>query len=52
MVDNKTLERMEEYFGQTVSANPSNGKEIKRRIGIGLSGFGRHEDITNSNLPV
>ncbi len=39
------------YLGQTVSANTIYDKEIKRRIGIGWSAFGRHGDIMNGKQP-
>ncbi len=54
MIGNETLERVEKYIylGQTVSANPAYGREIKRRIGMGWSAFGKYEDIMNTNLPL
>ncbi len=52
MIENETLERVEEYtfLGQTVSANTAHDKEIMRRIGMGLSAFGMHGGIMNSNV--
>ncbi len=40
------------YMGQSISANPSQDKEIKRRTGVGWTAFGKHGDIVNSNLPL
>ncbi len=44
---------MEEYtyLGQMVSANPAHEKEIRRRIGMGWSAFGKQNLVMNSNLP-
>ncbi len=54
MIGNDTLGRVEEYIylGQTVSANPAHVKEIKRRIGMGWSAFGKQGDTMNRNLPL
>ncbi len=50
MIGNETLKRVEEYIhlGQTVRANPEHDREIKRRIGMRWSAFGKHGNIMNS----
>ncbi len=40
------------HLGQMVSANPAHEKEIRRRIGMGWSAFGKQNLVMNSNLPV
>ncbi len=40
------------YLGQMVSANPVHEKEIRRRIGMGWSAFGKQNLVMNSNLPL
>ncbi len=54
MIFNETLERVEEYvyLGQTVSANPAQDREMKRRISMGWTAYEKHGDIMNSNLPL
>ncbi len=54
MIGNKALKLVEEYtyLGQMVSANPAHEKEIRRRIGIGWSAFGKQNLVMNSNLPL
>lgn len=37
-------------FKATVIAHTATDKESKRRIGFGLTAFGRHRSIINSNL--
>ncbi len=45
---------MEEYtyLGQMVSANPAYEKEMRGRIGMGWSAFGKQNLVMNSNLPL
>ncbi len=45
---------MEEYtyLGKTVSANPDHEKEIRRRIGMGWSAFGKNSLVVSSDLPL
>ncbi len=45
---------MEEYtyLGQMVSANPAQEKEIRRRIEMEWSAFGKQNLLMNSNLPL
>ncbi len=54
MIGNEALELVEEYpyFGQMVSANPAHEKEIRRRIGMGWSAFGKQNLVMNSSLPL
>ncbi len=54
MIENEALELMKEYtyLGQMVSANPVHEKEIRRRIGVGWSAFGKENLVMNSNLPL
>ncbi len=54
MIGNEALELVEEYtyLGQMVSANPAHEKEIRRRIGMGWSAFGKQNLLMNSNLPL
>ncbi len=40
------------YLGQMVSANPAHEKEVRRRIGLGWSNFGKQNLVMNSNLPL
>ncbi len=35
-----------------VSGNPAHEKEIRRRIGMGWSAFGKHKLVMNRNLPL
>ncbi len=48
------MELVEEYIylGQMLSANPAHEKEIKRRIGMGWSFFGKQNLVMKSNLPL
>ncbi len=52
MIENEALELVEEYtyLGLIFNANPVHEKEIRRRIGMGWSAFGKHNLIMNSNL--
>ncbi len=54
MIGNEALELVEEYtyLGQMVIANPAHEKEIRKRIGMGWSAFGKHNLVMNSNLPL
>ncbi len=54
MIGNEALELVEEYtyLGQMVKANPAHEKEIRRRIGMGWSAFGKQNLVMNSNLPL
>ncbi len=54
MIGNETLERVEEYiyYGQTVGANPAHDKEIKKKMGVGWSAFGKLYDIMTGSLPL
>ncbi len=54
MIGNEALELVEEYtyLGQVVSVNPAHEKEIRRRIRMGWSAFGKQNLIMNSNLPI
>ncbi len=54
MIRNKALKLVEEYIylGQMVSANPAHKKEIRGRIGMGWSAFGKQNLVMNSNLPL
>ncbi len=54
MIGNKALEVVEQYtyLGQMVSANPAHEKEIRRRIGMGWSAFGKQNLVMNMNLPL
>ncbi len=54
MIGNEALELVEEYtyLGQMVSGNPAHEKEIRRRIGMGWSAFGKQKLVMNSNLPL
>ncbi len=54
MIGNETLERVEEYIylGEAVSANPAHDREIKRKIGMRRTAFGKYGDIMNSTLPL
>ncbi len=54
MIGNGALELVEEctYFVQKVSANPAHEKEIRRRIGMGWSAFGKQSFLMNRNLPL
>ncbi len=54
MIGNEGLELVEEYtyLGQMVSTNPAHEKEIRRRIGLGWSAFGKQNLVMNSNLPI
>ncbi len=54
MVGKEALELVEEYtyLGQMVSANPADEKEIRRRIGMGWSAFGKQNLVMKSNLPL
>ncbi len=54
MIGNEALELVEEYtyLGQMVSGNPAHEKEIRRRIGMGLSAFGKQNLVMNSNFPL
>ncbi len=54
MIGNEALELVKEYkyLGQMVRANPAHEKEIKRRIGMGWSAFGKQNLVMNSNLPL
>ncbi len=54
MIGNEALELVEEYtyLGQMVRGNPTHEKEIRRRIGMGWSAFGKQNLIMNSNLPL
>ena len=40
------------YLGQKISARPDYEKEIKRRMGMGWSAFGRQYNVMKSNLPL
>ncbi len=52
MIGKGALELVDEYtyLGQIVSANPAHEKEIRRRIGMGWSGFGKQNFVMKSNL--
>ncbi len=54
MIGNEALELVEEYThrGQMVNANTAHEKEIRRRIGIGWSAFGKQNLVMNRNLPL
>ncbi len=54
IIGHEALELVEEYtyLGQMVSANPPHEKEIRRRIGMGWSAFGKQNLVMNSNLPL
>ncbi len=54
MIGNEALELVEEYtyLGQMVSGNPAHEKEIKSRIGMGRSAFGKQNLVMNRNLPI
>ncbi len=54
MIGNEALELVEEYtyLGHMVSANPAHEKEIRRRIGMGWSAFGKQNLVMNSSLPL
>ncbi len=54
MIGNEALELVEEstYLGQMVSGNPAHEKEIRRRIGMGWSAFGKQSIVMNSKLPL
>ncbi len=54
MIGSEALELVEEYtyLGQMVSANPAHEKEIRRRIRMGWSAFGKQNLVMNSNLPL
>ncbi len=53
MIGSEKRERAEEkiHLGQTVGANPAHGKDIKRRIVMGWSAFGKLGDIMRGSLP-
>ena len=53
-VDDVMIERVQEYIylGQKISANPNLENEIKRRIGMGWSAFGKQSSVMKSNLPI
>ncbi len=53
-IKNKALELVEEYtyLVQMVSANQAHEKEIRRRIGMGWSAFGKQNLVINSTLPL
>ena len=53
-VDDEIIERVQEYIylGQKISANPNHESEIKRRIGMGWSAFGKQSSVMKSNLPI
>ncbi len=52
IIGNEALELVEEYtyLLQMVSANPAHEKEIRRRIGMGWSAFGKQNLVMNSKL--
>ncbi len=54
MIGNEALELVEEYtyIGQMASANTAHEKEIRKRIGMGWSAFGKKNLVMNSNLPL
>ncbi len=54
MIENEALELVEEYtyLGQIISANLAHEKEIRRKIGMGWSAFGKQNLVMNRNLPL
>ncbi len=54
MIGNEALELVEEYtnLGHMVGGNPAHEKEIRRRIGMGWSAFGKQNLVMDSNLPL
>ncbi len=54
MTGNEGLEILEEYIylGQKISTNPGHKKEIRRKVEMKWSTFGKHTTIMNSNLPL
>ena len=53
-IGDEVLECVDEYvyLGQTVQTTPGHDYEIKRRIGMGWSAFGKQSNIMKSNLPI
>ena len=53
-IQNEALEVVDEYvyLGQLVQTNTSFETEIKRRIKLGWSAFGRHSNILRGSLPL
>ena len=53
-IQNEVLEVVDEYLylGQLVQTNTSFETEIKRRIKLGWSAFGRHSNILRGSLPL
>lgn len=51
---NEILEQVDEYnyLGQVITAGQNHEKEIRRRISMGWSAFGKHYDIMSSRLPL
>ncbi len=54
MIGNEALELVDKYtyLGQMVSANPAHEKEMRWRIRMGWSAFGKQNLVMNSNLPL
>ena len=53
-IEDEVIEAVDEYIylGQAIKANPDHSREIKRRIGMGWSAFGKQSSIMKSNLPL
>ena len=53
-IENEEIEAVQEYayLGQIIKANPDSSCEIKRRIGMGWSAFGKQSSIMKSRLPL
>lgn len=53
-IGNDTIERVDEYIylGQKVKAGPGQEDEIKRRIAMGWTAFGRHSNILRGDIPM
>ena len=53
-IDDEAIEVVEDYIylGQNIKASYDHSREIKRRIGMGWSAFGKLNSIMNSKLPL
>ena len=53
-IDNEVLECAQEYIylGQNIGACPNYGTEIKRRIALEWSAFGRKHNVMKTNIPL
>ena len=53
-IGDDTIERVEEYIylGQKVKTRPGQEDEIKRRISMGWTAFGRHSNVLKGDIPM